>query len=480
MNRLLLFFIIIIAFFLIFYRISSLIPFFNDQGWFYLSARDMLTKGIIPLVGIASSHPWLHQGALWTYLLTLPLLLSRFNPASGAIFTGMLGLGTVILVYFIGKNLFSVRVGLISSFFYATSPLVINNARTAYHTSPIPFFTALLILAFYAWIKGNKKMFPMIIGLLAVLYNFEIATVSLTFVFLLILLYGIRFKKSWAKIWNKKLLFFSAFAWFIPMLPMLLYDTTHGFPQTLKFIAWIGYKVIAATGLYHLHNNSLTDWGQFFKFLYLHTQMLIFIPNGVIALVLLLCGFISLLYLLRKKMFTKDQDVYLLIFVIFLVPLAFVLVGGVASDAYLPILYVPTILILSLFLSNLMRSRIGLIIVSILIFFIGGLNVYSVLSTQYLSTSEYFEKGLGIVPLTEIEKQTNVILVDTKNKKFTIKGIGVYKNLTDNYQYIIYWMHGSLISNSKNVYIIQPEKDYKNTKNSLYSGYGVVITHKIE
>jgi len=28
-------------------------PFIGDQGWFYLSARNMLVHGNIPLVGIA-------------------------------------------------------------------------------------------------------------------------------------------------------------------------------------------------------------------------------------------------------------------------------------------------------------------------------------------------------------------------------------------------------------------------------------------
>lgn len=61
--------ILIIGAFLRFDRLPQLVAFIGDQGWFYLSARDVLLSGNIPLVGITSSHTWLHQGPRWTYLL---------------------------------------------------------------------------------------------------------------------------------------------------------------------------------------------------------------------------------------------------------------------------------------------------------------------------------------------------------------------------------------------------------------------------
>src|SRR6185369_794671 len=66
------------------YYIEQSMQFIGDQGWFYISARDIVLKREIPLVGIVSSHPWLHQGAFWTYLLAPVLWLAHFNPVSGA------------------------------------------------------------------------------------------------------------------------------------------------------------------------------------------------------------------------------------------------------------------------------------------------------------------------------------------------------------------------------------------------------------
>ena len=45
--------IIIFSAIVLLYRLSDLMPFIGDQGWFYLSARNMLVHGNIPLVGIA-------------------------------------------------------------------------------------------------------------------------------------------------------------------------------------------------------------------------------------------------------------------------------------------------------------------------------------------------------------------------------------------------------------------------------------------
>jgi len=82
-NSLLFLLIFILAAFLLLYKLETYMPFIPDQAWFYLSARDIFVKGQIPLLGITSSHTWLHQGALWTYMLAGALWIGRFNPFSG-------------------------------------------------------------------------------------------------------------------------------------------------------------------------------------------------------------------------------------------------------------------------------------------------------------------------------------------------------------------------------------------------------------
>src|ERR1700691_3000817 len=115
MIRYLIILIVFVSAGLLFYRLSDLMPFIGDQGWFYISARDMLLSGKIPLVGITSSHVWLHQGPYWTYMLAGALWLGNFVPVTGAYLTATIGLFTIWLVYKIGSDVFSQRIGLIAS-----------------------------------------------------------------------------------------------------------------------------------------------------------------------------------------------------------------------------------------------------------------------------------------------------------------------------------------------------------------------------
>src|SRR3990167_8267340 len=116
-SKLLLIGVILIGAYLRLYILPELMPFIGDQGWFYISARDMLLTGNIPLTGIASSHPWLHQGPFWTYIL-----------------------------------------GIIVS-------------RIPYHTSLIPLLTLFYVYFLYKWVKGNVHYFPLAILMLSILYN---------------------------------------------------------------------------------------------------------------------------------------------------------------------------------------------------------------------------------------------------------------------------------------------------------------------
>src|SRR3989344_6467822 len=190
--------ILLVGFFLRIFKLSEFMVFIGDQGWFYISARDMLLTGKIPLVGITSSHTWLHQGPYWTYILVIIFKIFNFNPIAPAYFTAFLGALTIWLIYKVSKELFSEKIGLISAIIYATSPLIIANDRFAYHTSPIPFFTLIFIFSVYKWIKGNYVFFAPALISLGILYNFELATASLFGVLFIFLFYGIIRRKSLA------------------------------------------------------------------------------------------------------------------------------------------------------------------------------------------------------------------------------------------------------------------------------------------
>ena len=160
--------------FLGFFKISDLMIFTGDQGWFFLSARDLIVNHKIPLVGITASITWLYQGAIFTYFLAPFLWLFKFNPLGGAVLTILFNLLAIVAIYKVGKNFFGEKVGVLAALLFPTSPLIIIHSRTAYHTSLIPLFALLFFWFLYKLIKESGKNLIWVALLLAILFQLEL------------------------------------------------------------------------------------------------------------------------------------------------------------------------------------------------------------------------------------------------------------------------------------------------------------------
>lgn len=433
--------IIIFSAFLRLYKLQELMSFIGDQGWFYLSARDMLLTGTVPLVGIPSSHPWIHQGPLWTYMLAITLWIGNFNPVSGGYLVSLLGIVTVLLVYKVGSLLFDKRVGVIAAVLYAASPLVVINSRMAYHTSPIPFFTLLFIWALFKWIKGGSIYFPFAIFLLGILYNFELATSILWFVFGSIAGYGVWVRKSWArKIFTKKIIGFSLLAFLVPMMPILIYDFQHGFPQTVKFAAWIGYRILGFSFV-----DKSFEMISFFAHQY---EFLIFPANGSIAFVVLILSmgwFLKILYENINKRRFRLGNIILLLWIF--IPVIGFFANKTPSEAYLPILFPAIILVVALFFDLLMGTKMFRFPSVVIIVIILLMNTYTLLSNNYFSKPTFAER---------IKAAQNIVK-NTNGKAYTIVGKGPgseFESFTMNYEYLTWWLGNGPSKDNINLTIV--------------------------
>jgi GT2 family glycosyltransferase len=405
------------------YNLQNGMPFIGDQGWFYISARDFLIHSKVPLVGITSSHLWLHQGPLWTYMLSLVLPIFKFNPLAGAyltIFTGML---TVILIYKFTSEMFSKNVGLIAALLYSFSPAIVALDRTPFDPSPIPLFVLLYYYCVYKWINGNIKFFPLILTLLAILYNLELATFSMSIAFLVIFIYGFLKKKEWIlKLKSIKIIIFSIIAVLLPMLPILIYDFGNGFKQTVVFLGWVIYKPFS----FLLHNAAKTtqiDLVSFGNFLLDNSSKLIFAYSWIVAVLIFV---FSLLYLLIR-VFKKKEFNSVLLLLFMAIGLGAVLVNHIPSDAYLPVIF-PFVIIMMAIGFNCLASRIK--ITYLILVFILLLNFYSALRFDLRND------------LLNRIKASDKIISLTNGQKYNLIGKGVnsqFESFTKNYEYILWW-----------------------------------------
>lgn len=430
-------FVLGLAIFLRVFKIESTMPFIGDQGWFYLSARDMVVNGEIPLVGIASSHPWLHQGPLWAYMLAGMFWIFGFNPLNGAYLTITLGILSVFLVYIAGKEMFSKRVGLISALLYASSPLIIIHSRAPYHTSPIPLFTLLFIFSLFKWVKGNNTFFPLSILFLAILYNFELATSVLWPILLIILTYGMWKKKEWVKkIFNKKTLTFSFLAFLIPMIPILIYDFNNNFPQTLKFLAWIGYRILKFFGFPSIHGEvDPVNFNSMIMFSFHFYQNLIFTASGIVAFVIFIFSFSLLVTSVYRSCKKKVHNLGILLLALWIViSLLGYFVNKTPSEAYLTIFF-PAIIFLTAFsFEKIMRIKTLYFPTILTVISLAAINSYYLISTNYFTGNFDFSKRLNVV--REIIKKAN-------GNPYNIVGRGngsQFESFTMNYQYLVWWL----------------------------------------
>jgi GT2 family glycosyltransferase len=432
--------ILVLALFLRIVSLDRTMVFIGDQAWFYLSARDMILNGQIPLLGIASSHPWLHQGPLWTYILSVPLWAFKFNPLTPGYFTAIMGVITVFLTYKIGRIMFSKRIGIIASFLFATSPLIIQNDRMPYHTTLIPLFTLLFTYTSYRWIRGSIYFFPLTLFLLAVLYNFEIETVLLLLVLAVLFGYWIR-KRSIGirKIINVKIIFLSLIGITIPMIPMLIHDVGNGFPQTFKFGLWIGYRIARIFGFPAIHGSKVLDSSApFIPFTIETFQKLIFLPSIFLTALLLLGSFLVTTYLIRS-LFLKKENIasYLVNYLIAIISAVGYLATGVASGAYFPLIFSSTIFTLAIGFDFFIGKKHLYLFGTLALLLIGALNSYLFLQQNNLIKNNYSQTIYNEI---YVSKQ---IIRSANRNEYNILGKGPgseFGSFTMNYEYLTWWL----------------------------------------
>ncbi|MCL5438712.1 MAG: glycosyltransferase [Patescibacteria group bacterium] len=452
-NHLILGLILLFGSFLRFYRLNDLMIFIGDQGWFYLSARDIVISNVFPLVGITSSHLWLHQGPLWTYILAPALLISGFNPVSGAYLTAFFGILSIFLIYKIGTEFFSNRLALFTALIYSASPLVVFHSRMPYHTSLIPFFVLLLFFSLSKWIKGGIFYFPLALFSLSVIYNLELATIVFWPVILFILAFGfIKKTRYFNRIKKKKILFLSLFALIFPMIPVLIYDFYNGFPQTIVFAGWGFYKVAKILNVVKGNiqgDNSLIQTFNFFMSKY----EILTIPFGkyLSGAILLITMAVSISELKR----TKPISPFGIIFLLTAFGLISYIISNVPSEAYLLMLFPGLIFIFAYTLEKIKPQILGVI----LVLSIASYNIYILINTNFLMGNGFtLDKRIGASK--EILK-----LADGRKYRLIFKGPGQeFTSSTANYEYLTWWLGKNPPVDSRQRVIIVIEENTNNIR----------------
>lgn len=434
--------ILALAVFLRFYKINELFSFNGDVARDYLSARDIPLFGKIPLVGLASSVPWLHQGALFIYILSLALWLGKYNPVSGVIFVALLGITSVYILYVLGKTFFNKKTGLWAAFFYAVSPLVVIFDRYPYHQSPISLFTLLFFLSLFKAIKKQANYFLLASFIFGLLMQLELSNLVLVPVILVVFWL---YKK---KISLKKLIL-SIFLFLVPWIPKIIYDFSNGFTQTLGFAAWIIHKIIPID---FVGNNPSVSLPIFLRFFLVAKDLssLIF-PTSISVSILLFFSLIAYFFLAwKKKPFSNPE--FLLIFLWLVFPFFGFLIHGSPSVSYVPVLFGLPAILFGYFMAKFPILKLKTtvkICFSIFVLFNGFYlinNNFSFLTPKD-KLSSWSEKPLSF----SFYKEVSWFIAHEPNKDYTLVTLGKLAEFDSNLDSFVYlnWLYGQPVSDRK-------------------------------
>ncbi len=289
----------------------------------------------------------------------------------------------------------------------------------------------------------------------------------LVFPFLLIAVYGLIKKTKWfIPILNKKIIFTSLGAIILPMIPMLLYDIEHGFPQTFKFIAWLGYRILVLIGYPPLHPEISSPSREFFYIFSVDKLTYYFFPSNTYLAILIFLSIIigSTVYIIKSLFESKINTSFLIIYLITIFSLLGYVINQTPSEAYLPILFSPLMMIAG-FLANVILNKRGFLyptLVAVLIIVITNVFfIWKIYST---------ENQVGITFRQRMEVVEKIIKKIGK-RPYSLHAIGEgsqFESFLDNYRYLLWWKKYPPSSDPQKIQVIL--KEDKNKIKIIYKG----------
>jgi 4-amino-4-deoxy-L-arabinose transferase-like glycosyltransferase len=156
--------IIVLAAFLRLYRISEYMTFLGDEGRDVIIVRRLLVAADPILIGPGTSIGNMYLGPLYYYMMAPALLLAGYSPVGPAVQIAILGVITVVFVWYVGKKWFGPIAGLTSALLYSISPVVIYFSRSSWNPNIMPFFALLCIWSTWQFFKNNKFPFLIVAG----------------------------------------------------------------------------------------------------------------------------------------------------------------------------------------------------------------------------------------------------------------------------------------------------------------------------
>lgn len=217
----LLFFVLSFSIFFRLYRLDKLLGFWYDQGRDALVIWDFLHYRKFFLIGPVTGIDGIYLGPFYYYLIAPFYWLGRGSPVFVAASLCWLTLGAIFLIYLLAKEIYNRPIALLAAFLYGFSCSLVIFSRWLANPNPLPFFTLIVLFLLYAFIKGKSKALIGAAFFIGLCLQLEAAAAVWFLPATLVILFWQRKKL------NRTIAFFSFLAFFVTLLPQIVFDFRH-------------------------------------------------------------------------------------------------------------------------------------------------------------------------------------------------------------------------------------------------------------
>lgn len=228
--NILLFLIFLMSVFLRFKNLEGSLMFQGDQGRDALIVANIFKEKDLVFIGPVTSIGNMYLGPFYYYLMMPFLWLTYPSPMGPVYMVAILGVLTVMLMYFLGKKIFSAKTAFLASIFLALSHTAVSLSRFSWNPNPAPFFSLLMFYFTYLAWKKDGRYWLLVAAMFSILIQLHyVALLSAGgagIIFLISLIEKIRAKTNLKKTVSNVLL--SLLIFVLSLTPLVLFDIKHG------------------------------------------------------------------------------------------------------------------------------------------------------------------------------------------------------------------------------------------------------------
>lgn len=401
--------ILLIGAFFRLYNIAGYMTFLGDEGRDAIVVRNLLVHADPILIGPGTSVGGMYLGPLYYYFMAPFLFLAGYSPIGPAVGVALLGVATIFLVFVVGRDWFSEKVGLFAALLYAISPTVIIYSRSSWNPNIMPFFSLLSIYSI--WKAYESREASREVGRWLIIC-------AISFAFVLQSHYlGILLAPVLLLFWFKSHIpirynLYAITLFLFLMSPLLLFDIRHD---------WMNSRALYKFLTVREEILSINLWSVFPKIYTIFSDIAI---SLLTAKNILLGKLVSLILLIFIISFKKSKTFWYIIPWLIFGIIGLALYKGNIYDHYFGFLFPASFLLIGLLLDQIYKTKFKLLSIIILL-----LLIYINLINNPLRYQPNYQMNRSV-------DVVNKIIEETKNKKFNFAVIA-QNNYEDGYQYFL-------------------------------------------